>query len=312
MDTVWSGLKTVCPILELVEAAFTGTLTFISDLWNGMSLYDAGAKLIDTLVEGVKAMAMKPVETVKGIYKDIKGAFGFGDDEEPQPAKAAVEGAKAAYPGKDTASKQENGFWESVGDFFTFGSNPEQAALQPAAAGTPFIGPTKPALSEATTKPAQAKLPGQARTAPASSRVPEYAASGETRRTAPDPPGNQSICIFPCPSPSTASLLRTWATRCCAASTAALPPLRNGLPACSATSSEIRGDSPMATEYITQQGDCWDAIALRLWGDEHLMDRLIAANIEHMDMLEFPAGVRLNVPGGIKKPEINMELPPWM
>lgn len=49
----------------------------------------------------------------------------------------------------------------------------------------------------------------------------------------------------------------------------------------------------MATEYITQQGDCWDAIALRLWGDEHLMDRLIAANIEYMDMLEFPAGVRL-------------------
>ena len=42
------------------------------------------------------------------------------------------------------------------------------------------------------------------------------------------------------------------------------------------------------------------------------MDRLIAANIEHMDMLEFPAGVRLNVPGGVKKPEINMELPPWM
>ncbi|EGW46143.1 hypothetical protein HMPREF0178_00040, partial [Bilophila sp. 4_1_30] len=177
VDTVWTGLKTVCPILELVEAAFTGTLTFISDLWNGMSLYDAGAKLIDTLVEGVKAMAMKPVETVKGIYKDIKGAFGFGDDEEPQSAKAAVEGAKAAYPGKDTASKQENGFWEGVGDFFTFGSNPEQAALQPAAAGKPFIGPTKPALSEAAAKPAQAKLPGQTRTAPASSRIPEYAAS---------------------------------------------------------------------------------------------------------------------------------------
>lgn len=185
VDTVWAGLKTVCPILELVEAAFTGTLTFISDLWNGMSLYDAGAKLIDTLVEGVKAMAMKPVETVKGIYKDIKGAFGFGDDEEPQSAKAAVEGAKAAYPGKDTASKQETGFWEGVGDFFTFGSNPEQAALQPAAAGKPFIGPTKPALSEAAAKPAQAKLPGQARTAPASSRIPEYAASGEARRTPP-------------------------------------------------------------------------------------------------------------------------------
>lgn len=185
VDNTWETLKNVFPSLELVEAAFTGISTFISDLWNGMSLYDAGAKLIDTLVEGVKAMAMKPVETVKGIYKDIKGAFGFGDDEEPQSAKAAVEGAKAAYPGKDTASKQETGFWESVGDFFTFGSNPGQAALQPSAAGTPFIGPTKPALSEAAAKPAQAKLPGQPRTAPASSRIPEYAASGEARRTAP-------------------------------------------------------------------------------------------------------------------------------
>ena len=51
VDTVWTGLKTVCPILELVEAAFTGTLTFISDLWNGMSLYDAGAKLIVSMKE---------------------------------------------------------------------------------------------------------------------------------------------------------------------------------------------------------------------------------------------------------------------
>lgn len=182
VDNTWETLKNVFPSLELVEAAFTGISTFISDLWNGMSLYDAGAKLIDTLVEGVKAMAMKPVETVKGIYKDIKGAFGFGDDEEPQSAKAAVEGAKAAYPGMGDLPKRETSFWD---DWFGSKTEPTQAAVQPPTIAEPFAGPTKPALSEAAAKPAQAKLPGQTRTAPASSRIPEYAASGEARRTPP-------------------------------------------------------------------------------------------------------------------------------
>ena len=54
----------------------------------------------------------------------------------------------------------------------------------------------------------------------------------------------------------------------------------------------------MAAEYVTRQGDCWDSIAYRLWDDERLMDKLIAANIEHADVLEFPADVRLTVPDG--------------
>ena len=32
--------------------------------------------------------------------------------------------------------------------------------------------------------------------------------------------------------------------------------------------------------YKTQQGDTWDLIALRVYGDEHFMDVLINANIE--------------------------------
>ena len=68
----------------------------------------------------------------------------------------------------------------------------------------------------------------------------------------------------------------------------------------------------MATEYVTVQGDRWDAIACRLWGDERLMDRLVAANPDCMDMLVFPAGVSLRVPDGVSAKDMQMELPPWM
>lgn len=52
----------------------------------------------------------------------------------------------------------------------------------------------------------------------------------------------------------------------------------------------------MATQYKTQQGDTFDIIALRLFGDETFMDALIKANFEHRKTLIFGSGVVLNVP----------------
>lgn len=48
--------------------------------------------------------------------------------------------------------------------------------------------------------------------------------------------------------------------------------------------------------YRTLQGDVFDAIAFRLWGDEHMAHHLIAANPAVADVLVFPAGVELIVP----------------
>lgn len=66
----------------------------------------------------------------------------------------------------------------------------------------------------------------------------------------------------------------------------------------------------MTTKYRTIQGDTFDIISLRVYGDEHFVAELIAANYEHRAVVLFPAGVVLNVP------EINTEaatstLPPW-
>lgn len=65
-----------------------------------------------------------------------------------------------------------------------------------------------------------------------------------------------------------------------------------------------------AKTYTTMQGDAWDAIAYRLWGEERLFMLLMAANPEYLDTVIFPAGVMLTVPARPAQPQ-TLELPPW-
>lgn len=66
-----------------------------------------------------------------------------------------------------------------------------------------------------------------------------------------------------------------------------------------------------ASAYTTIQGDAWDAVAYRLWGEERLAHHLMRANPEHMDVLVFPAGVELAIPA-VREPLKHMETPEWM
>lgn len=55
ISMMWDQLKAVVPGLYVVEAAFTGTIQFIRDIFNGVSLYDAGVNLLGTLSDGFMA-----------------------------------------------------------------------------------------------------------------------------------------------------------------------------------------------------------------------------------------------------------------
>lgn len=48
--------------------------------------------------------------------------------------------------------------------------------------------------------------------------------------------------------------------------------------------------------YTTIQGDTWDLIAWKLYGEERRMKELIEANWEYADTLVFSAGANLLVP----------------
>ena len=66
------------------------------------------------------------------------------------------------------------------------------------------------------------------------------------------------------------------------------------------------------TTVTTRQGDTWDILSKRLYGDELFMSALINANISHRKTVIFPAGVILNAPDiDMSAAEYNRNLPPW-
>lgn len=52
----------------------------------------------------------------------------------------------------------------------------------------------------------------------------------------------------------------------------------------------------MSTIYKTIQGDTWDMIAKKVYGDEKYMDYLMANNFPLLDHFIFSAGIEVNIP----------------
>ena len=61
--------------------------------------------------------------------------------------------------------------------------------------------------------------------------------------------------------------------------------------------------------YVTLQGDTWDLIAYKVYGNELYADRLMSENIQYIGVWVFGAGTVLNIPE-ITEDE-DTELPPW-
>nr|DAH50786.1 MAG TPA: baseplate wedge protein [Caudoviricetes sp.] len=66
----------------------------------------------------------------------------------------------------------------------------------------------------------------------------------------------------------------------------------------------------MAT-ITTRQGDTWDILAKRQYGDESYMVVLINANLSHRKTVIFPAGIDLNAPDIAEEDLDYDDLPPW-
>ncbi len=67
----------------------------------------------------------------------------------------------------------------------------------------------------------------------------------------------------------------------------------------------------MTKTYRTVQGDTFDSVAYRLWGEPRLANLLMLANPSLMDVVIFSGGVELAVPEHTPQP-VQTELPPWM
>lgn len=65
----------------------------------------------------------------------------------------------------------------------------------------------------------------------------------------------------------------------------------------------------MTKTYTSIQGDTWDWISFKLYGDEKQMVELMKANPDHIHTVIFSAGVSLTVPE--VTPKSASTLPPW-
>lgn len=62
----------------------------------------------------------------------------------------------------------------------------------------------------------------------------------------------------------------------------------------------------------THQGDTWDILAKKIYGNELFMDKLIEANGHFRNTVIFSSGVVLNVPEiDTVSSEFDANLPPW-
>jgi len=63
--------------------------------------------------------------------------------------------------------------------------------------------------------------------------------------------------------------------------------------------------------YLTVEGDTWDAIAYRYYGNAWRYPPLIAANPNVPITPVLPAGIKLTIPVLPREPE-TQTLPPWL
>lgn len=66
----------------------------------------------------------------------------------------------------------------------------------------------------------------------------------------------------------------------------------------------------MNEAYRTIQGDTWDIIAKKVYGDEKYLDYLMAHNFLLLDYFVFPAGVTVNTPSLSAQTQRD-DLPSW-
>lgn len=63
-------------------------------------------------------------------------------------------------------------------------------------------------------------------------------------------------------------------------------------------------------QYVTAQGDTFDTIAQKCYGDSELMEPILKANAELAEIAVFDFGTTVDVPE-IEKTDNTIYMPPW-
>lgn len=79
-----------------IKDAFVNEINAIKNFFAGIPAWfrESGAKIIDTMVEGIKSVAMKPVEAVKDVLQKVKNLLPFSDAKEGPLSELTLSGRR--------------------------------------------------------------------------------------------------------------------------------------------------------------------------------------------------------------------------
>lgn len=79
-----------------VKDAFANGINAVKNFFLGVPEWfrQSGARIIDTLVEGIKSAAMKPIEAVKGIFQKVRNLLPFSDAKEGPLSELTLSGQR--------------------------------------------------------------------------------------------------------------------------------------------------------------------------------------------------------------------------
>lgn len=118
---VWEALKGA--FMAYVNFWKTG-ITWIVEWFQSLSLYDSGVKMIETLVNGIKAMASYPVEVIKGIFSKVGEYLPHSDADKGPLSTLTASGAAIVdtmAQGARRAASNNNIGAAAVGGFSSVG-----------------------------------------------------------------------------------------------------------------------------------------------------------------------------------------------
>lgn len=93
-----------------IKEGFVNGINAIKEFFMGVPAFfrESGAKIVDTLVEGIKSVATKPVEAIKGIFQKVRNLLPFSDAKEGPLSELTLSGRRVLDTIGDGMAQRQN------------------------------------------------------------------------------------------------------------------------------------------------------------------------------------------------------------
>lgn len=163
-EMAWNGIKTI------FEGIWNGIIDFLGGL--GKLFYDSGAAIITTLVDGIKSMAMAPVNAIKGVMETVRDFLPFSDAKKGPLSELTYSGGAIMTTLSTGVDKKAGALQDAVSGAFSSAALGMDMSAQVTATAAPV------AAEAAFTAGSQAVAPVAFSTAPTLAPAASFSETG--------------------------------------------------------------------------------------------------------------------------------------